>query len=74
VLEIVAEIAAVMGVPSDPRILDTASMEIRDQTLDASKARARLGWTARWSIADGLAETVRWYREHLSRSATNIPV
>jgi nucleoside-diphosphate-sugar epimerase len=41
-------------------------MEIRDQTLDAGKAKARLGWQARWSLADGLAETIDWYREHFA--------
>jgi nucleoside-diphosphate-sugar epimerase len=40
-------------------------MEIQTQTLDATKARVLLNWTASWSLAEALAETVRWYREHL---------
>jgi len=32
--------------------------------LDVSRAKERLGWTARTSFEDGLATTIRWYREH----------
>jgi nucleoside-diphosphate-sugar epimerase len=66
VLDIVEAIGTAMNVVTKPEILNTATMEIRDQTLDASKARAQLGWTPAWSLADGLAETVTWYREHLA--------
>jgi CDP-glucose 4,6-dehydratase len=68
VLDIVEAIGAALRVRPNPKILGTATMEIRDQTLDASKARARLGWTPAWSLADGLAETVEWYRKHLAVS------
>ena len=50
-------------------MLNTASMEIRDQTLDATKARERLGWRAAWTLDDGLRETVGWYRSHLPSTA-----
>ncbi len=36
----------------------------RRYAMDASKARARLGWAPRRSFEEGLAETVRWYVEH----------
>ncbi len=32
--------------------------------LDVSRARARFGFAATTSLADGLARTVAWYREH----------
>jgi dTDP-glucose 4,6-dehydratase len=32
--------------------------------LDASKARRELGWEPRITFADGLEQTVRWYREN----------
>lgn len=63
--EIVDAIGRVMQVQPDPIVLNNAPMEIRNQTLDATKARERLGWTACWSLDDGLHETVSWYREHL---------
>lgn len=46
-----------------PVILDQAKSEIRDQYLDSSKAKARLGWTARHRLDAGLAETIAWYSE-----------
>jgi CDP-glucose 4,6-dehydratase len=72
VLEIVAEIGRAMDVVPDPVILASAPMEIRDQTLDAAKAKARLGWEARYSLADGLIETVAWYREHFRTTLANV--
>jgi CDP-glucose 4,6-dehydratase len=30
-------------------------------TLDSSRARARLGWTPRWGLAEGLDATAEWY-------------
>ena len=46
-----------------PVILDQAKSEIRDQYLDSSKAKTRLGWTARHRLDAGLAETIAWYSE-----------
>ncbi len=66
VVAIVDAIGRALDMRPDPLILGSATMEIRDQTLDATKARERLGWSATWSLADGLAETVRWYRQHLA--------
>nr|QOL00448.1 CDP-glucose 4,6-dehydratase [uncultured organism] len=72
VLEILAEIGRAMDVVPDPVILAQAPMEIRDQTLDAAKAKRQLGWEADWSLADGLAETVAWYREFFRLAAPNL--
>ena len=66
VREIVDAIGRVMNVRPDPVVLNAAALEIRDQTLDAAKARKMLDWTAAWSLEDGLRDTVAWYREHLS--------
>ncbi len=35
--------------------------------LDTSFIRERLGWTPEVSVEDGLAETVRWFREREAR-------
>ena len=51
-----------------PEIRNEASNEIREQYLDCAKARTRLSWAPKWSFEDGLAETVEWYRDHLSAS------
>jgi CDP-glucose 4,6-dehydratase len=34
--------------------------------LDCSKARARLGWRARWPLAEALARVVDWHKAHAS--------
>jgi nucleoside-diphosphate-sugar epimerase len=67
VLEVVAKIDEAVGVSEPPhQILGTAEAagEIPHQTLDCSKARKRLGWTAKTDLEDGLATTVDWYRDY----------
>ncbi len=62
VLEIVAAIARLMGrTDLQPVILNEATNEIPDQFLDASKAAADLGWTPKYTLEDGLRETIAWY-------------
>ena len=50
-----------------PRILNEASHEIREQYLDCSKARRVLGWQAGYGIEDALRETIEWYRNTLAQ-------
>ena len=67
VLEIVDELRAILGREDlDPVILGTASTEIPDQYLDASKAAARLDWLPMFGLRQGLTETVAWYRDLLA--------
>ena len=49
----------------EPVILDQVRAEILDQYLDSTKAKQRLGWTARHKLDDGLAQTIVWYRRFL---------
>jgi CDP-glucose 4,6-dehydratase len=51
-----------------PRVLNEASNEIRAQYLAAAKARVRLGWKPRFSLDDGLARTIDWYRAFFAES------
>lgn len=51
----------------EPVILDQVTAEIKDQYLDASKARRMLTWTPRFTLEQGLAETIRWYRAFLGQ-------
>ncbi len=48
-----------------PNVLDAAAGEIKDQYLDATKAKKMLGWKASVSLADGLAKTYSWYADLL---------
>ena len=66
VLEMVTAIAKLMGgqLP-EPRVLNTAKNEIKEQRLSTEKAKRILGWKARVSLDDGLRSTIDWYRSYL---------
>ncbi len=75
VLEVVEAIQKQLAVTAlPPVILDVAQGEIESQYLDSSKAQRRLGWSARFSLEEGLAETIAWYREFLGHNAANKPM
>jgi UDP-glucose 4-epimerase len=62
--EMVGEMAGapfeVMAFPADRKRID-----IGDYYADDSRFRAATGWSARWGLRDGLAETLDYYRSHL---------
>ena len=64
-IEITKELIRLTGrtfAESVKHVTDRAGHD-RRYALDCSKAQA-LGWSPRTAFADGLAETVRWYRDH----------
>jgi CDP-glucose 4,6-dehydratase len=63
VLALVKRILGAMGSELQPEILNEASNEIRRQCLNASRARRMLGWSPLFSLDEGLARTISWYRE-----------
>ena len=69
VLELVDAIAHAVGARLEPDIRNEAVAEIRDQYLDSTRAKSVLGWSSRYRLADGLAETVAWYRGYLQGAA-----
>lgn len=46
-----------------PVVKNEASNEIKSQYLSAKKARDILAWTPKFSLEEGLARTVDWYRD-----------
>lgn len=69
VLDIAQLLLEVMGRSDlEPVIQNTAQAEIRDQYLDATKARSLLDWSCRRSLRQGLEETVAWYRTFLGEA------
>jgi len=67
VLEIVERILRRLGrTDLRPDIRNEAAGEIRDQYLNASRARKLLGWTPRIALDAGLARTIEWYRAFLA--------
>ena len=69
VLELVEAIIGAVGVRLEPDVKNIAVAEIRDQYLDAARAKRVLGWRSRYTLETGLAETVAWYREFLGKAA-----
>ncbi|MHA1364801.1 MAG: NAD-dependent epimerase/dehydratase family protein, partial [Candidatus Heimdallarchaeota archaeon] len=66
VIEITQLILQVMGREDlKPEIRNEASNEIPEQWLSSEKAKKMLDWKAKFSIKEGLAETVEWYKELL---------
>lgn len=69
VLEVFAATCAAAGDPgAQPKILGRANGEIRDQYLDAHRARRDLGWKPAVSLEEGLQNTVTWYQALLHQS------
>lgn len=56
--------AGVRGVPFPP---ERKRIDIGDAYLASDKIRARLGWTPRVGLREGLARTVAYYRAHAAR-------
>jgi len=56
---------ATLGKYVEPKVLNTAKSEIKDQHLNSAKAKKTLGWSSQVSLESGLARTVEWYKEYL---------
>jgi len=67
VLEVVHTLQKKLGIYLEPLILNQAKAEIKDQYLTSKKAKTQLGWSAHYSLEEGLEETVEWYRTYLSK-------
>ena len=64
VMEVVERIQRIMGLQRiEPLVEPSGGGEILQQQLSFDRARRVLGWTPRYSLDDGLAETVAWYRD-----------
>jgi CDP-glucose 4,6-dehydratase len=65
VLDVVTMTLKIMGRSDlEPVIQNIASSEIREQYLDATKARERLGWSPQFGMEEALRETVAWYESN----------
>ena len=64
VLDITRKILQLMGREDlEPIVLNEAKSEIKHQYLSAEKAKRVLGWKVKYSLDEGLKETIDWYRE-----------
>ena len=53
-----------------PKILNQASNEIREQYLSSKKAETVLDWQAKYTLDEGLTNTINWYRTFLNKNET----
>ncbi len=70
VLELVRGILKLMGSDLEPDIRSEATNEIHSQFLDAAKARKLLEWSPLFTMEEGLARTIAWYKAFLSTEHT----
>lgn len=72
VIEIVKTLLEVCGSELVPDIRGegTPDGEIDRQYLDSTLINERLGWSARWDLREGLAETAAWYERVLPSLST----
>jgi CDP-glucose 4,6-dehydratase len=66
VLEMTHRILRLMGSPLEPRVLNEASNEIKNQFLSAEKAKRMLHWAPSYRVDDALRETIAWYGAFLA--------
>lgn len=65
ILDIAARILDETGLPRERmRLVSDRPGHIRRHAVDTRKIRERLGWSPRWSFAEGLPAAVRWYKEN----------
>jgi CDP-glucose 4,6-dehydratase len=65
VIGIVRRILKHMDCSLEPEVRNEASHEIRRQYLSAERARSLLGWRPSYSLDEGLARSISWYRDYL---------
>ena len=58
-----------VGRKVEPKILNEATSEIKDQHLDSKKAKHILNWNSKIDLHQGLQSTVKWYKEFLLGAA-----
>ena len=68
--EVVHELRKLMGREDlEPEVRNGALAEIRHQYLSSEKARKLLAWQPRYTLTQGLSESVAWYRDFFRRAA-----
>jgi CDP-glucose 4,6-dehydratase len=67
VLQLTETILRMMDSRLSADVRNEASHEIRHQYLSAKRARELLGWAPLFSVEEGLARTIAWYKEFLAQ-------
>lgn len=68
VLDLVNKIIALMGKKGiRPKVQETAKNEIPHQYLSAKKAKSVLNWKPKYTLEEGLKETIDWYKKFFTQ-------
>lgn len=71
VLDMVNAIVRAAGMPElQPQVLNEKREEREDSLYTPELERTVLGWRSQYPLAEGLARTVRWYRDFFRREAS----
>ncbi|MEA2416210.1 MAG: CDP-glucose 4,6-dehydratase [Thermoanaerobaculia bacterium] len=65
VLDLTNDILRLLNSSLEPEVRNEATNEIRHQYLSAAKAREQLAWSPLFTLEQGLARTIDWYRSFL---------
>ncbi len=69
VLDMIKSIIELSDSPNlEAIILDEVKHEIQDQYLSSNKANEILNWQPQFTLAEGLQETMAWYKDYLRHS------
>jgi UDP-glucuronate 4-epimerase len=60
---LIQTICDVTGLVIQRNELELQAGDVRATFADNSKAKELLGWKPKWSLKDGIAETVKWFKE-----------
>lgn len=66
VLDLVQRILQLMNSELEPEICNQVQNEIKEQYLNASKARKLLDWSPRLTLDEGLLKTIAWYKDYFA--------
>jgi UDP-glucose 4-epimerase len=65
VTELLAHLQVAAGSAIEPEVLPGRPGDLPHSVLSNTRARAELGWQPQVTVADGLAQTLAWYRGNL---------
>lgn len=65
VIQLYQKIASLLIKNTKPKILAKAAREIDRQYLSIEKAKKALKWQPKYSLDEGLRETIEWYKDYL---------
>ena len=71
-VDIICQAAGITNLP--PIVLNDAPNEIPHQYLSAAKARRDLKWSSGYTMEQGMAETVAWYRQYFAEPQRPVAV